>query len=233
MNEEIVETIENLYFNPYYGDREREEEEERISSPFQIKPDDFLCYARVDLDQGDERGLVNALTNTKRAIECQIDTLLFHYGFSKFVKKNRLGFPQKTEILQNLGILTPGILDRINSKRVRLEHYYEKPDKERVEDAIDVSILFIEFTNKFMPLRMIMRKEFVIEGKYIKTKTGTLDSIKTLVGSLEYDHKIGFLKYSIINQQSNDVIFNIEMEAGDQKYIEWMKVIKNQLTGLK
>lgn len=230
---ELVETPENLFLSPYYEDRLKDIKVVRFSCPFAIKPKDFIDIAKQDLNQDDERGLINALTNIKRAIECQIDSLLFYFGFSKIARDRRWGFPKKTRILQDIGILTPNILNSINSRRVRLEHFYESPEKERVEDAFDVGVLFIEFTNKYLPLRRTTGTSFLINGKYVKTKTGTLESLGELSGNFSYDHKEGKLRYSIKTRPNNEVVYSIEIGADDPKYIEWMNLLKNLLFGLE
>ena len=38
---------------------------------FEITPKDFLNYGKLDFKQNDKRGLINSLTNAKRAIDCQ------------------------------------------------------------------------------------------------------------------------------------------------------------------
>ena len=54
------------------------------------------------------------------------------------------------ERLNKLGVVAPRILRKINKIRNILEHKYKLPDKKEVEDAIDIGILFIEYTNKFI-----------------------------------------------------------------------------------
>lgn len=36
---------------------------------FDISPKDFLRFAKEDLKEGDERGFINSITNSKRAID--------------------------------------------------------------------------------------------------------------------------------------------------------------------
>src|SRR5947209_8565996 len=43
---------------------------------FDIRPNDFLRFAKQDFETTDTRGIVNALTNAKRAIDCQTDKIL-------------------------------------------------------------------------------------------------------------------------------------------------------------
>jgi hypothetical protein len=106
---------------------------------FEINPSDFLSYAKQDLQQGDNRGLVNALSNTKRAIDAEIDRVLNCFG----LYSRKLHFPQKIERIGLMGFVAPKILSKIVSSRNYLEHEYKIPDMEQVEDFIDVAELFI------------------------------------------------------------------------------------------
>src|SRR5579859_7489665 len=49
-------------------------------SRFEIRPDDFITFAKADFFKADTRGLVNALSNAKRAIDCQTDAFLIANG---------------------------------------------------------------------------------------------------------------------------------------------------------
>ncbi len=110
----------------------------------------FFKFAENDLNSKYEHNLINSLSNIKRAIDCQMDTLLFAFGLYKKSKKEEWNFPRKLEVLNNLGIITPRILGKINQKRNFLEHEYRKPTKEEVEDALDVAALFLAYTQKFL-----------------------------------------------------------------------------------
>jgi len=109
-----------------------------------LKPADYLNFARGDIIKGDVRALVNALSNIKRAIDCQLDVLLEMYGLLKLSIKKKWGFPKKIEIIQKIGIVSPNILNLINLRRNKLEHYHEKPRKEEVTEFLDIAELFIE-----------------------------------------------------------------------------------------
>ena len=59
-----------------------------VLSPFELKPGEFLSYAEIDLEKRNtEHDLVNVLGNVKRAIECEVDSLLYIFGLSKISKK--------------------------------------------------------------------------------------------------------------------------------------------------
>jgi uncharacterized protein YutE (UPF0331/DUF86 family) len=121
-----------------------------IETPFTIKPEEFLEYAESDLKIDDNHHLVNCLSNIKRAIECQIDSLLIGFGLFEKAKNKNWNFPTKIEKLNEIGIVSPRILSKINKSRNLLEHEYTIPEREKVEDALDVAILFIRYTNKFL-----------------------------------------------------------------------------------
>jgi hypothetical protein len=121
---------------------------DNIETNFEISPEDFLTYAEYDLTAKYDHHLVNSLSNTKRAIDSQLDSLLIGFGLSERLKK--LNFPKKIEFLNNIGVISPRILTKINRKRNLLEHEYKNPSEEEVEDALDVAILFINYTNKYL-----------------------------------------------------------------------------------
>lgn len=83
---------------------------------FQIKPRDFIYYAKEDLRTGMDSGLINALTNAKRAIDCQIDTILQTFGidfdnlpsatetFISYINDGKNDLPQKLKLIKALQI---------------------------------------------------------------------------------------------------------------------------------
>jgi len=122
----------------------------QVKTSFGISAREFLGFAAYDFHAEYNHHTVNALSNTKRAIECQIDSLLVAFGLLERAKKGKWGFPAKTDTLRRLGIAAPEILERINQKRNFLEHEYRAPEPNEVQDALDVAKLFIEYTDKFL-----------------------------------------------------------------------------------
>jgi hypothetical protein len=117
---------------------------------FQINSEDFINYAESDLVGNDDKNLVNALSNIKRAVDCQADLLLYRFGLLDKSKKEKWYFPKKMQILNQIGVISPRILGKINKKRNLLEHDFNMLIKEDVEDALDIVILFIEYTKKYI-----------------------------------------------------------------------------------
>ena len=119
-----------------------------VDSPFDLKAEDFLSFAKEDVKGDKDKYIINALSNAKRAIENRMDHLLYAFGYP--ILEEQWSFPNKVEILNNIGVTAPRILRKINKIRNLLEHKYKLPTREEVEDAIDVAILFLEYTKRFI-----------------------------------------------------------------------------------
>ncbi len=120
---------------------------------FQTNPKDFLSFAKKDLASDCSHNTVNALSNIKRAIHCQVDTILMAFHLYEKAQKKEWSFPKRIECLNTIGIVSPKVLERINRKRNLLEHEYELPEKDSVEDAHDIAILFMMHTNHYLDNR--------------------------------------------------------------------------------
>lgn len=114
-----------------------------------IRPSEYLEFANTDLGQGTLHGLVNALSNAKRAIDCQVTCILQGLGLSKAGN-----FPTKVAQLQKLSLLAPRIVTKVVRVRNLLEHEFQKPTQTEAEDAIDVATLFIEASRRVFQSRV-------------------------------------------------------------------------------
>lgn len=121
---------------------------------FDISPRDFLHYAKIDFHSKSEAGLINALSNAKRAIDCQIDTVFSSMGVDYlnlpksleiFVNcfKFEADLSYKLKIIQGLNLAPSLIIADARNLRHALEHKYQKPEEKAVKNAIDVADLFI------------------------------------------------------------------------------------------
>lgn len=135
---------------------------ENIETGFEISPSEFIKFADCDLTAQYNHHLINCLSNTKRAIDSQLDSLLIGFGISE--RSKNWHFPDKVNFLNSIGVISPGILKKINRKRNFLEHEYIYPSKEEVEDALDVAKLFVAYTNKYL-FRANTGFELFIEGE--------------------------------------------------------------------
>ncbi len=157
-----------------------------IEIPFEIKSHDFLSYAQSDLELTDEQNLINCLSNCKRAIECQVDALLFSLGMYEKSKKG-WNFHKKIEFLNQFGIISPRILKKINKHRNLLEHGYFKPDREKVEDAVDIAILFLNYTDKYLKSAIVFFN-IIIDDIYLVEVTLDYENGKIMFAEAPIDY---------------------------------------------
>lgn len=141
---------------------------------FELSARDFIRFAKEDFSDSSKKGLINSLTNCKRAIDCQIDNTLeeFGIGFEKIdnsaelfvnkILKNNNDIAYKLKLIQALGF-APGILtSRIRNLRNKLEHFYKIPTKKEVEEAIEIAELYImsiESKTKFYDYHFIISSQ--------------------------------------------------------------------------
>ena len=123
---------------------------------------DYINRAKLILEESKKNqileknhSLTDALSNCKRAINYQVDTILHCLGLLENIRKSkkpRYTFPKKIELLNLIGVAAPPILNKINALRNKIEHEWIIPEQNNVEDAIDVAELFFYATNKFTKL---------------------------------------------------------------------------------
>lgn len=105
---------------------------------FEITANEYLEFAKIDLLNETNHGLINSLSNSKRAIDCEIDSVLCCFGLL-----SRMNFPTKLDLLRNIGVITPRIITKVIKIRNLVEHEFVKPDLEQVLDAFDIATLFV------------------------------------------------------------------------------------------
>lgn len=120
---------------------------EGIQKPFALSPEDFIRFSESDLSESNlDHKYINALSNAKRALDCELECLLLTIGLGN----KRLDFVKKMAMVQSLGLVTPRILRKINRLRNLLEHQFIKPEPEQVSDALDTVILFVGYIDALM-----------------------------------------------------------------------------------
>lgn len=116
---------------------------------FPINPNDFLSFAEKDIANANEiHALVNCLTNAKRAVDAQVNRVLSVLGFSY----KHLSFHKRFAILRDIGIVAPRIIQKMIIARNLLEHEYTCPKRQDVEDALDISTLFVQAVDRIFLL---------------------------------------------------------------------------------
>jgi hypothetical protein len=127
-----------------------------LSNPFEITPRDFLNFANLDFKESDIRGKINALTNAKRAIDCQIDSSLALFDISfdnipieskkiiELVDFDDNDISYKLKLIRALGFSPNALVSKTRYLRNKLEHYYELPEKSEIKSSIQLAELFID-----------------------------------------------------------------------------------------
>lgn len=113
-----------------------------------ISAEEYLEFSKADLEKGDKAGIVNALSNTKRCFHYQIDRLLFRYALRGV--SGKLSFPEKLELLAELGIMSGALLRIFNKERNMMEHEYVEPREEIVSGSIDLCDLLLLASDRFL-----------------------------------------------------------------------------------
>ena len=180
----------------------------RINNEFDIQPNQFLIFAELDLTAPYEHNLINALSNAKRALDSQIDTLLLGFDFYLVAKNNMWGFPKKIELIQKLGILAPRVLKKINTTRNLMEHQFVKPKQEMVEDFVDIVSLFLASTDK-----------------YIYELPGDCELVNEILTDfwLQMSLELTAHKLSLSVKSNNQVNFTKDYKSADADYLPLLK----------
>lgn len=136
----------------------------RLNYSFDISPSEFLSFAKSDLREGEKRGVINSLTNAKRAIDCQIDLIFKSFGYEfdqlpeslqdfceYFCEDERSkDLPYKLKVINAFGMAPAGLVSKARTLRNKLEHFYNIPTDEEVRNAIEIAELFISATEKHL-----------------------------------------------------------------------------------
>lgn len=192
-----------------------------------ILPAEYLTFAEKDLRSGGVRGRVNALTNAKRAIDCELSAIL---GALKIPEP--WNFPDRLERVQELGLAAPRILKKLSQLRNVLEHRYYNPTLHEVEDAVDVATLFLETMKPYHSGGMYMEEFWLADnssvnsyGDIVRTKTHTIIRNErhpkyTFSSGIFFSTESGLGIIEIELVHNNESMATIEIGAKDKGYIE-------------
>ena len=172
---------------------------------------------------------VNALSNAKRAINCQITSLLTVLGM-----KNTGDLQTKFQRFEDIGILAPRVSKKINKLESLLENKFCKPSIDEVEVAIDIATLFVEATDKvfqkFMDSWWVTKKGCEKRSGVHRYKEGNKtfivnDKLPQTAYSdglyIQYDPESG--DYGIWGYLDGSEVFEAEVVCGSPLDIELIK----------
>lgn len=124
---------------------------------FAVSPQEYLKYAKSDYNEGSQKGLINALSNAKRCIDCLVETVIYSLGIDPDnIPENALKFcdivlPKETQSIRPyslklfcaLGFSPSFLITEVRQLRNKVEHNYENPNGKDVLKAIEVAELLV------------------------------------------------------------------------------------------
>lgn len=139
-------------------------ETQSINNKFDLTPADYFKFANEDFMQGDNRGFVNSISNSKRSIDCQIKLLKSSIGLcpnqktiTDFCKRflddeTRRTSPIDLPLLASINLTPVFLVSKIREVRNQIEHEYKVPDRKQAREALEIAELFLNNT-KYKMLR--------------------------------------------------------------------------------
>lgn len=95
---------------------------------YDISAEEFLAFAENAIASGTKEGLVNAISNLKRALDCEIDMFFECLNLKRIFDRKNLKFEKKTQFLADIGLFPTQSINKLNLMRNKLEHEYKIPD---------------------------------------------------------------------------------------------------------
>lgn len=208
-----------------------------LFSHFEHRPENYLRFANQDISEPDSpRTRINSLGNAKRALHMQVDLLSDALGFQRWPAR-RSGFPARLQFLGRFGLVTPRIVAKVNGLRNRVEHDYHIPDREVVEDYIDVVGLYLDATDKqvrsFTYIRSLLdRSTEPPTDLCLFTQRGSgelriyeCDLFGFIRSQRGFDGKSTKPLPELRWPAGIDPILSISLSKQDAKYFEWAQIL--------
>lgn len=190
-----------------------------INYPKGLTPVDYLKFAGKDLKDGEEqRNLINAISNAKRALHLEVETLCNAFGQEHSKKKSK-NFPQRLKFIGDCGMVKHRLLTKLNNIRNLVEHEYYVPNKNEVEDFFDVVELFIDamrLTRSRYPMQINLFEAYDDTGEFYATSM-----------SMNFEKGEISLKLIPVNEKNGKPIYK-EINVNDEEYFTWVEfILKN------
>lgn len=201
-----------------------------LSHTFEVSSHEFLSFAKEDFSENTKRGLLNALTNAKRAIDCQIDTILRSIGFAHddspqnvkdFVawyesKEGAVDAPLKLKLIRALGMAPTGLIANARTLRNKLEPYYEAPDANDVKATVELAELFIGTTQN--KLRSFVEEFTVGDG------ADMLNEHQQFNRCIYISYQNDEAKFKLCAFSPEQSQLEVEIDSADSSYLHLVKV---------
>lgn len=124
---------------------------------FRITPEQFMEWAVRDIEGGDRRAAVNALSNAKRAVHARIDEVLWALRIAcanDWPEQPRI--EDKLRALKRIRIPTSALVKVLTERRNRLEHDYIPPTLDEVRSQVEAAELWLEKSIAYPRSRIVL-----------------------------------------------------------------------------
>ena len=139
-----------------------------ISIPiYDISSEEFLGFAENAIASETKEGMVNTISNLKRALDCEMDMFFESINVKRIFDKKNLKFEKKSQFLADIGLFPIQTINKLNFMRNKLEHEYKTPEiydlhtyYELVWSVVKILDLYLEllFTNGEINLELHVEK---------------------------------------------------------------------------
>lgn len=143
-----------------------------ISIPiYDISSEEFLYFAENAIASETKEGIVNTISNLKRALDCEMDMFFESISVKRIFDKKNLKFEKKSQFLADIGLFPIQTINKLNFMTNKLEHEYKTPEiydlhtyYELVWSVVKILDLYLEllFTNGEISLKLHIEKMFII-----------------------------------------------------------------------
>jgi hypothetical protein len=113
---------------------------------FDLLPFDYLDFAERELNKNSAESRVNCVNHLKRAVDCELDTLLHVLKLTKL----KISVPRKLELIAKMGIFNSRSLEKLNQIRNKVEHEYAVPKVEDLEVYFELVQAFVYALDGFI-----------------------------------------------------------------------------------
>lgn len=125
-----------------------------VNTGFEVSPREYLAFAEEELAKPAPQNRINCIAHLKRAADCQLDIFLHAFNLFTHAQKNRLSFAAKLQFLDDIALISPRSLRRLNTVRNKMEHEFtipDLPDLEAYADLVHAFVAVLETTTVLLP----------------------------------------------------------------------------------
>ncbi|ELS3558303.1 hypothetical protein ACT0L1_004378 [Vibrio vulnificus] len=179
---------------------------------FELMPRDFVSFAENDLsEEMTAYQLVNATSNLKRAMDCNLDYLLSVLNLDALYRAKRLGVDRKLGFFKHAGVFNGRSLEKLNKFRNRLEHHYEIPDVKDVDVYFDLIAAFVTIGESFISqIRSMSDVELCV----------VIDDFKDISIKSEITLEQPAILLQLEQQSGEPLVFEIDLQASNKPNVE-------------